>query len=354
MSIKVNVLKAYDGDCFIINLENKKQKYNILIDGGDYDTYEDILKVKLLNIFMNKDENIDLLVITHIDDDHIGGIKALFEDSSIDKSVLKKKIKKVWFNSAEVIANSVKFKIEEDIKKREVKIFKNDVIKISKSNANSLEREFKELGIELEVIKKAKVCKKIDDMCFTILSPTYEKLEKLHKEWPVPNLSISSYSSDYKKNIEETILTDNLRCNDSNNANGASIAFILEFMDKKLLMLGDAYEDVLRQSLVDLGYSKENKLKVDLVKVSHHASNGNASKELIEMIECEKYIISSDGSIKNLPGKRCLSRIIKYSILRPIFYFNYDIVEEIFGPSYKCEEEKYKFKCNIMNDPLEV
>lgn len=354
MVIAIDVLKAYEGDCILITLNDSGRKYRILVDGGVRDTYNDILKDKLHPIFNNENEQIDLLVITHIDDDHIGGIKELFEDSSLSEVMLKKKIKNVWFNSAEVIANFMDGKSVEKYCDRQVAIIKDNETKISKSNANSLEREIKRIGIKLNIIKIPLVITDIPNTIITMLSPTTKKLERLHREWPVPETKISSVGDDYERRVGEILDNDNDKCTDSNNANGASIAFILEFKGKKILMLGDAHDNIIRKSLESLGYSKYNKLKVDVVKISHHGSNNNTSKRLIEMIECYKYIISSDGSRRNSPGKKCICRIIKYSDMKCKLYFNYEIIDEIFINNFTKEEKLYKSRCIYLTKELEV
>lgn len=357
MSIEIDVLKAYEGDCFFITLKDENQKYRILVDGGTEDTYDDVLKDKLDFIINSESEFIDLLIITHIDDDHIGGIKRFFEDENIGKEIINKKIKNIWYNSAEVISKYIDTSGKIDISGREVKLGTSD-LKISKSNANTLEKAIKDMGVKLQVIKALDVYEDLfEHMKITILSPNDKKLKKINKEWIDERAWISKSSSDYKKSIEELNNEDKGICNDSSISNGSSIAFLLEYgesFEKKILFLGDAHNCVITKSLMNLGYSKKKKLKVDIVKLSHHASNSNTSCKLIEMMNCDKYIVSSNGIIKNLPGKKCLSRIIRKNINSPTFYFNYDIIDEIFNSKTEEEIKQHKFKCEIINNPLEV
>lgn len=66
--------------------KNDDEKFRILVDGGVSATYVDLkcgypmpgdLKSKLAGL-KSKHEHIDLLIITHIDDDHIGGLLEWF------------------------------------------------------------------------------------------------------------------------------------------------------------------------------------------------------------------------------------------------------------------------------------
>lgn len=83
MCINISLLQASYGDSIFIS----KNGYNILIDGGIAQTYQDFhnrrnpdkpLKL-LIDDLKRKEQHIDLLIVTHIDDDHIGGIKEWFE-----------------------------------------------------------------------------------------------------------------------------------------------------------------------------------------------------------------------------------------------------------------------------------
>ena len=74
--------------------------HNILIDGGDYRNatlcYTNNLKPRLQKIF-NAGEVIDLWIITHIDDDHIGGLFHFANDTDFYRQNACK-LKKIWMN----------------------------------------------------------------------------------------------------------------------------------------------------------------------------------------------------------------------------------------------------------------
>ena len=92
--MKVNFLEANNGDCILVSYEYDGYKKNIMIDSGVSKTYEykigrlkkeGSLKKVILDL-QEKDQNIDLLIITHVDDDHIGGtqeVQAKWERTSI-------------------------------------------------------------------------------------------------------------------------------------------------------------------------------------------------------------------------------------------------------------------------------
>lgn len=83
-------------------------------------------------------------------------------------------------------------------------------------------------------------------------------------------------------------------------------------------------------SLIERGYSKEHKLQVDFIKMSHHGSANNISNELLDIIDCDKFIISTDGSkgYKH-PHREAIANVLCHperDYSRTIhFYFNYPL-----------------------------
>ena len=63
--MKITVLNVKDADCIVITTENS----NIVIDTGESDDKDVILNY----LKQNKISNIDYLILTHVDKDHIGG-----------------------------------------------------------------------------------------------------------------------------------------------------------------------------------------------------------------------------------------------------------------------------------------
>lgn len=86
-NVMIQVLQAGYGDCIFISIQKEDRLFNILIDGGLASTYYNARERRnpfgVLKIFLDKlkadDDHIDLLICTHVDDDHIGGIRKWFE-----------------------------------------------------------------------------------------------------------------------------------------------------------------------------------------------------------------------------------------------------------------------------------
>jgi glyoxylase-like metal-dependent hydrolase (beta-lactamase superfamily II) len=99
---RVKIFPASNGDCFLI----RGSGANVLIDGGYNVTFEDHLRPELAQIGLER-QRLDLLVATHIDQDHILGIIALLEANgpAVPRAVLE--IDAVWFNSLRCLAARV-------------------------------------------------------------------------------------------------------------------------------------------------------------------------------------------------------------------------------------------------------
>ena len=330
----IKFFPAFNGDCILISFADSDGEIrNILIDGGTPATYSKTLKREYNKI----EGNIDLLVVTHIDDDHIGGIKKLFEDTQLDKS----KIRKVWFNSGGLLNHF--FGEDEDLA-RAVSIVPNDITDMSPDQGNKLEAKLDELdGVWVKKIIKQGDEINVHASNLIVLSPNEHTLKKLNDKWETDvdiqvNMS-GNVHDDFEVDIEE--LTQRPFREDTGIPNGSSLAFLLEYDSVRGLLLGDAYPSVVAEGLESLGYSESNKLVLDFVKVSHHASKGNSSPELLNMIECDKFIVCTNGQKHGLPDKEAIARMIT-SQPGCTLYFNYnEYIEELFTEN---DRQTYEFE----------
>ena len=79
MGIRFELFEAGCGDSILVTIDDK---YNILIDGGLVKTYTKKIRPRLLNI-----DNLDLIVLTHVHNDHICGLISLLRDNKQRKKV---------------------------------------------------------------------------------------------------------------------------------------------------------------------------------------------------------------------------------------------------------------------------
>lgn len=317
---ELNILPAYNGDSILIKTYDEKgNEFIILIDGGTPSTFEYSLKKHLKTL-----TRIDLLVLTHIDSDHIGGLINFFKNSIIDKI----EICEIWYNQPDIDFYDQKTD-KALISVPQAEDWKT-LIKQKKSDVL-----IKEITTENGIIN-------INGLEFTILSPTKAIKNKLYEVWLKEKnkpkklalkSQISISTSDYSKSLDELNKIDFKPEKSINNDiyNASSISFKLKCLDISFLLLADSRPEVISNSLRDLGYSVMTPLEVNFVKISHHGSLNNTSQELLSLIKSNNYLISTNGGTSNHkhPSRETIARIVYKSnrledtVLN--IYTNYDV-----------------------------
>ena len=319
MGIKFNFFKALAGDSILVSTD----KTNILIDGGYGETYEKEIQPKL-----NELESIDLVVLTHIDADHICGLIELVEH---DKSN-REKIKELWFNSPRSI------EIEEtkdvEVSSGQAVLFHDLLIRYAiptKDNIYLANQNFRQEYLFNNDIK------------LNILSPFSDDLSELKRKHPVNQkvqkcrINKATWSANEKIDYRETPLNEidisSIEFGKSGNvANNSSIAFLVEHESKKYLFLADANIETINKSLKALGYSKDNRLVVEFVKLSHHGSRNNINNDFLDIIKTDNFITLTDGKSEQNkhPNKDIYSLILQHEKRDKHinFIFNYEDVAE--------------------------
>lgn len=360
--IYVKSYQADKGDCFLV----KYEEISILIDTGTN------LPDKLIEdlSFMNKEgKNLQLLILTHIDTDHIGGAIELLEKSVIT-------IENIWYNGYKQVFD-IENELEKIIGSEKTQLVLNEIIKINSPNSEEniqYEAGYSEAKSLEEILFKNKIKinkqfeeKKIlggmyykynEDISFYFLSPTQETLDKLKEEWTdelqeydcyvvdreiinMPKAFEFYFSSSYKIEEECEYEAGNVENNtvkelankkeqlDNRPINKSSLAFILSIKQKNILFLGDSNPKVVQSELNKLIDMKEENKKfknISLVKTSHHGSKYNITNDLLSIIDTNSFLISTDGvKKKEVPTKPDIQSIAKIIYNKPnsIIYLNY-------------------------------
>src|SRR5689334_23607528 len=88
MTLTFEALNAAEGDCLLLHHGPPNARRHIVIDGGVTETWACSLRPRLEQLRDEHDLDpdvalpIELLVVSHIDDDHIGGVKAMLDELS--------------------------------------------------------------------------------------------------------------------------------------------------------------------------------------------------------------------------------------------------------------------------------
>jgi len=153
MPISVKFLEAHNGDSVLIFFQcNDGNTKNILANGGTRHIsikkrIEEDLR-KEVELIQKKNEKINLLILTHIDDD-IGGILELFKDRKLDKTIMKN----LCFNSGRLITEHIGFSVNDQDRNISLEIY--NTLETSSQKAIDFEFFFKNLICLDRTIKKS-------------------------------------------------------------------------------------------------------------------------------------------------------------------------------------------------------
>ena len=111
--------------------------------------------------------------------------------------------------------------------------------------------------------------------------------------------------------------------------------------------MADAHIDLIVDSLKKLGYTKENPLEAEFIKLSHHGSKKNINQDFLDLIRSDNFVILTNGASHGHPDKEALSRIIlnpnRNFSKRVNFICNYENILEENNFSWE-DEEEYNFE----------
>ena len=360
--LKLHVVQAEYGDCFILESKQGKESTTVLIDGGPYQTFEKHLKPTLQKLPLSG--KLDLVVLSHIDTDHIIGLLDLFEEIKGQRENEAKelvKVSKLWHNSFNdllqtnedpntLLKNSfltVNLGSKEDQKKTESSIMTiimkgfqqaRDLTTLAKSLKIPINPEFDKMVLVEDGPKSIK----FKDITFRILGPTKKNLDKLRKEW-----------KDWlnEKKLNENLELGLLQILDKSIPNLSSIMLLLEAKNRKILFTGDGSGDDIinilsREGMLD----KQGKYHVDILKVPHHGSDRNVSREFFNTVNADNYVISANGRDDN-PSVDTLIWIIESDnqtnkSKKIIFTNNTPNIVKVLK---EYDEKKYNYECIFLN-----
>jgi len=292
---KIHFLPVKNGDSFVIECDKGNQHGLVVVDGGPTG-YGKVLQSKVEETGLP-----DLLVLTHYDEDHIGGLTQ-YINACMAKGVFP--AKEVWANCAGYVE-------VEDVMTKSIQqgVKLSELLSRLAKTGEMLWRDDVEEGID----------KDYPFASIEVVSPTpevrgmvIEKQEEagLKKQMKAKKIEIDELSIPLEELAKGAVKAPNLK-KSNELANAASIAFILRCDGLSILMLGDGYPHNVEAYLRNVkGYSEENPLEVDFVKVSHHGSMYNTSNELLDIIKCNHFIIPTNGETHHHPDRTAIAHIL--------------------------------------------
>ncbi len=312
-TFRLEMLPAGDGDCLLLSWGDGDHLSHMIVDGGRASAYF-YLRDHLSRI-ADAGESLELYVLTHIDADHIEGALAYLKDASRPIAP-----REVWFNGRREMSPAG----TRSMKQGDAYSLALSTLgwPVNTSFSDGVARiESAPSGIDLAGLR------------VTMLSPDGAHLAALGRRWEDWRREESVRRRDGVRNAEKRppvpypLVVEDLIVSgptDKELPNGTSIAFVAEWDDHRILFCGDAHPDLLASSLEPLAAAEGGRFRVDLIKASHHGSAKNTSNRLIELLDCRRMAISTNGNLHGHPNPQSIARFLHFGPEgQKELYFNY-------------------------------
>ena len=319
--LSVTMQPARQGDALWIRWGDAGTPHQILIDMGTEEVGKQV-RARILAL-PEAGRKFDLLVVTHVDRDHIGGVLTCLAEADPIPGLA---INDVWFNGYPHLTER---RVETGLEPM---------------GPAQGERLSTWLGKQVwnaafdggPVVRKPGIAPQRvelhDGLTLTVLGPTPERLTDLQPVWEeevaeaLAKGTLTEVSSGLEAlgpkeppvlEDEEDLreLAEQATVRDDSKANGTSIALLLEYKGRNILLSGDAFADDLIDGMSALG--SPGRPRLDAFKLPHHCSQNNVVKKLVEAVDCDCWLVSTDGTQFRHPDPTALARIILYSGQRP-------------------------------------
>lgn len=326
----IHLLPATFGDSILVEYGNETEPHYILIDGGPYYTFAGILDA--IKKIVPKLTTLELLVVTHIDIDHIDGIVSL-----LNQTPLPFQVQQVWFNGYKELSELQHITGKQDDLLGALQGEYLSTLISSRQIPHN--RAFDGKAVCITNYNQLPEITLPGGMILTLLSPGADDLLNLLPVWKkeialigdAKNIKARWEKDKRYKNLEDLLgATDDVAAlqaleakADNSEANRSSIAFLASFDNKTCLLAGDAPSDRLLLAANQLlQRSGKETLELDAWKLAHHGSKKSTHADLMQKISCRKVLVSSDGKRYKHPDKECIAHLLEN---RPSLqlYFNY-------------------------------
>lgn len=318
-------LRAAHGDALILHYGTKTNPRIAVVDGGPGGVYADALRPRLDEIRAERKLGttaplgIDLMMVSHIDDDHIVGILDLvreMKDLRDSQEFVPWKITRFWHNSFDdIIGESAvpagasgaavpsSAGVASTAELASLSGFAGpdgSAVLASVGNGRELRKLLDVFGLGGNVpfnglVTDGHAPVKLGNLSVTVVAPGKAQLEKLQTKWDKDIKPILK-----KANRSPAEVADLADYTDRSVHNLSSIVMLVEADGKRLLLTGDGRGDhtldgITAANLLDA----KGKLKVDLLKLPHHGSERNVKEDYFDTIIAKHYVISANGRDDN-------------------------------------------------------
>lgn len=365
--MKLTVFQSDKGDCLL--LADRDEKTHVLVDGGMSTSFREHTAATLGDL-RERGIDLDLIYISHIDEDHISGVLELLKtevawrvyDYQVQSSGPRKTapkepptprppaVKEIWHNAFSRLISENDGALSETIASAAIALRgapdpSDQRLAASYSNitngvSDAIELGYRaspeQLGIPINAAFDGKLAvlgtkpKTIrrGSLTFSLLAPREVDLGKLREVWNKwlrdNKAALGRISARMNAEVDKLGANEigalirglELQAEELGDrgqvteANLASLMFMVEEEGRTLLLTGDGHSDEVLSGLEAAGKLAEgDSMHVDVLKVPHHGSEFNLNAKFCERLSADHYIFCANGEHAN-PDLRILELIL--------------------------------------------
>jgi beta-lactamase superfamily II metal-dependent hydrolase len=350
--MKLTIFQSNKGDCLLLTSNDDRR---MLIDGGMRDSYREHV-APALGELQEQGKKLDLVYLSHIDQDHIAGVLQLMDDivawrvhafqishgNPTHKPPTAKRppeVEKVWHNAFHEVITENTGAIEDllaataavlsgaqEPQLRDVAAIHDNIVN-GVGQAIQLSRRIgdQQLGIPLNpefdhklMIRDRQPEIKLGAMALFILGPTQDTLDKLRKEWnawladnqqQLKDIQVRA-SADAARlatnEAERLLLSTQLQAEELGRRenvtapNLASLMILVDEAGKTVLLTGDGHHQDILDGLKQLDkLNGDGTIHLNVLKVQHHGSENNLDENFCQRVTADHYVFCGNGAHAN-------------------------------------------------------
>jgi hypothetical protein len=344
MLLTLEPLQAEEGDSLLLYWGSTADTRLAVIDGGPGNVYQNTLRPRLEEIRTRRGSGqliIDLAMVSHVDNDHIVGVKKLFRqlrDEVTNNLAIERRplsVKRLWHNTFNDVLGDA---VDAYYKKLTASLASTspgggpnitmierlaDVFRAKESPDPGADAtdialvlaghgEGRELRNSFDLLHSKGLIASLNAPFQDNGKPTLIMLDVSTEPVTITGLTfkvvgpmkaeIQALQRDFDKYIKEKGLVESsllAAYADRSITNLSSIVCLVEMGGKRLLLTGDARGDKVIQGLATAGLLAEDPLEVNILKVPHHGSDRNVKPDFFNKILAETYVFSGNGKHGN-------------------------------------------------------
>jgi hypothetical protein len=357
MRFSLDVVRARKGDCLLLHYGTATTPRLMLIDGGPSGVYTPHLRPRLERIRRARQLDdrtplpIDVLMISHVDDDHIQGVLELtseLREQKMNRQPLLVRVQSLWHNTfddlldttpreldaaasfgAAALSGAVDIDGAEDVDAARVlasipqgRLLRDDAKFLADGTRTWTVND--RFGGRLILARKgAKRVTLARGVTATVAGPMHDELaalQKAHDQW------LRERRQRKVKRAESSLAA----FLDKSVPNLSSLVMMVQAGDRRVLLTGDARGDKVMAGLQMAGLlapGETSSMHVDVMKVPHHGSANNVDRSFFTRITADHYVLSGNGEHGN-PERDTLEMLFAARRNEPfVVHFTYPIDE---------------------------